>query len=77
MQGRVELLDESGNVADVWEDRTQSGMFRFPEILMSPVTEVVIDSPKSFVLTFGNRMSLRVVDNSEQYESFSVGDLYV
>ena len=77
VQGRVELLDSSGNVADVWEGRTRSGMFRFPEILMSPVTQVAIDSAVSFVLTFDNKMSLRFVDDSDQYESFSVGDLYV
>jgi hypothetical protein len=52
-------------------------MFRFPDLLMTPVIEVAIDSPKSFVLKFENRMALRVVDSSEHYESFSVGSLYV
>jgi hypothetical protein len=52
-------------------------MFRFPEILMSPVTDVLIDSPKSFVMTFANGLGLRLVDCSDEYESFSVGSLYV
>jgi hypothetical protein len=77
VQGRCELIDSAGQVVEVWEESTRSGMFRFPELLMTPVMDVVIDSPKSFVLTFENGMALRVVDNSEQYESFSVGSLYV
>ena len=77
VQGRCELIDSAGQVVDVWEDNTHSGMFRFPELLMTPVSDVVIDSPKSFVLQFANGMALRVIDNSEQYESFSVGNLYV
>lgn len=77
VQGRCELLDGSGTVVDAWEESTHSGAFRFPEILMTPVTGISIDTPKSFVLKFANQMSLRVVDNSEQYESFSVGGMYV
>jgi hypothetical protein len=77
IQGRCELIDEKGTVVEVWEDSTRPGMFRFPEILMTPITEITIDSPKSFMLLFQNQMSLRVIDNSEQYESFSVGNLYV
>ena len=77
VQGRCELVDSAGQVIEVWEESTRSGAFRFPELLMTPVSDVVIDSPKSFVLTFANGMALRVVDNSEQFESFSVGNLYV
>jgi len=75
--GRCELLDSSGQVIEVWEDSMRPGSFRFPELLMTPVSDVVIDTPKSFILTFANGMALRVVDNSEQYESFSVGNLHV
>jgi hypothetical protein len=75
--GRCELLNATGDVLDAWEDDTHSGVFRFPEILKVSVSEVAIDSPKSFVLKFANGLGLRLVDNSEQYESFSVGDLYV
>ncbi|HEY1684318.1 MAG TPA: hypothetical protein VGG19_06120 [Tepidisphaeraceae bacterium] len=77
IQGRCELIDATGQIAQVWEGHTQSGTFRFPELLMSAVCKVVIDSPKSFVLSFDNGMGLRVVDNSEQYESFSIGNIYV
>jgi len=77
VQGRCELLDAMGQVIEVLDGSTRSGMFRFSELLKSPVSEVAIDFPKSFVLTFENGMGLQVVDNSKQYESFSVGNLYV
>ncbi len=75
--GRCELLGPEGELLDAWERETRAGMFRFPEILMSPITDVVIDSPKSFVMTFANGLGLRLVDCSDEYESFSVGRLYV
>ena len=77
IQGRCELLDANGGIIEVWEGTTRSGMFRFPDILMVPVSEVLIESPKSFLLRFENRLTLRVVDNSEHYESFSVGNMHV
>jgi hypothetical protein len=77
IQGRCELLDSAGQVVEVWEESTRSGTFRFPKLLMSSVVDALIDSPKSFVLTFENGMALRAVDNSDKYESFSVGNLFV
>jgi hypothetical protein len=77
VQGRCELQDASGTVLDIWEESTHSGNFRFPDILKTPVLEVHIDSSKSFVLKFANTLCLRVIDTSDQYESFSVGNLYV
>lgn len=77
VQGRCELIDSDNQVVDVWEGSTRSGTFRFPDVLMTPVVEVAIDSAKSFLLTFENGMALRVIDNSEHCESFSVGNLYV
>ena len=53
-----------------------AGVFRFPEILMSPVTDIVIDSPKSFVMTFANGLELRLVDTCDEHDSFSVGSPY-
>ena len=75
--GRCELLNAAGELLDAWEDDTHSGVFRFPEVLMVAVSEVEIDSPQSFLLKFANGLCLRLVDNSQQYESFSVGNLCV
>ena len=77
VEGRCEMLDNAAQVIDVWENGTRSAVFRFLELLGQTVIEVTIDSPKSFKLLFSNGQSLRVVDNSEQYESFSVGGLFV
>lgn len=77
VEGRCELLDNAAQLVDVWECGTRSVVFRFLELLGQSVVEVVIDSPKSFKLLFSKGQSLRVVDDSEQYESFSVGGLYV
>lgn len=75
--GRCELLDVGKQVVDAWEGGMPTGVFRFPDLLRSSVVEAVIDSPLSFTLAFDNGLTLRVIDNSEQHESFSVGNLYV
>jgi hypothetical protein len=75
--GRCELNDAAGIILDVWEGCTHSGVFRFPDLLMATVSEVLIDSPRSFILKFSNELALRVIDTSDQFESFSVGNLYV
>jgi hypothetical protein len=77
VQARCELLDQAGNLLAVWEKQTTPAPCRFVELFESPVREVAIDTPRSFVLRFANALVLRVVDTSDQYESFSVDDLYV
>jgi hypothetical protein len=77
VQGRCEMLDESGRIIDVWENGQRSDTFRFFELLGQAVVKVEIDSPKSFAAHFQGGCKLRPIDNSDQYESFSVGDLYV
>jgi hypothetical protein len=77
VEGRCELLNDAAEVIDVWENGVRSAVFRFLELLGHSVTDVTIDSPKSFKMMFSNGQSLRVVDNSDEYESFSVGGLYI
>lgn len=77
VEGRCELLDNSVRQIDVWERGTRSAAFLFFDLLGESVIDVAIDSPKSLKLVFSKGQSLRVIDNSEQYESFSVGGLYV
>lgn len=74
---RCELLGADGALLDVWDRETRVGLFRFPEVLMSPIPEVVIDGSDSFLMMFSNGLALRVVDNSDQCESFSIGEFYV
>ena len=75
--GRCELLDHDGRMIDVWEDGRRSETFRFLELLGQTATDVTIDTPRSFKVTFGDGCTLRVVDDSDQYESFSVGNRFV
>jgi hypothetical protein len=75
VEGRCELLDDGG--LDIWDRGERSERFRFLELLGESVVAVTIDSPRSFKLAFSNRRSLRVVDNSDLYESFSVDGLCV
>jgi hypothetical protein len=77
VQARCELLDQAGTLLDAWEGKTKPGPCRFVELFESPVREVAIDTPRSFVLRFANALVLRVVDTSDQYESFSVDGLHV
>ncbi len=70
-----ELINDAGEVIEVWPSEDMSRSFRFLELLGSPVIEITIDTQRSFRLVFGNRHTLRVVGDSENYESFSVGNL--
>ena len=75
--GRCEMLDPSDRVVDVWDAGQRSKEFRFFDLIGRTVEQVAIDSERSFVAAFENGFKLRFVDNSDQYESFSVGGLYV
>ena len=77
VEGRCELLEPDRGIADVWESNARSKSFRFLELLGQRVDQVTIDTPRSFKLAFNNGLTFRVVDNSDQYETFSVGGLYV
>lgn len=77
VEGRCELLDETNHVVDVWNRGQRSTEFRFFDLLGGTIEGVTIDSEKSFIAKFNTGVSLRVVDDSEQCESFSVGGLYV
>jgi len=75
--GRCELINEAGEVAEVWPKENKSQSFLFLDLLGSTVTDVAIDTPKSLSLVFSSGLTLRVVDDSECFESFSVGNLIV
>jgi hypothetical protein len=77
VEGHCELLEPTRTVVDSWDRGARSENFRFCDLLRQSVIDISIDSPKSFVATFSNSWRLRVVDDSEQYESFSVGGLFV
>jgi hypothetical protein len=77
VQGRCELIDSTGQTVDVWEDGSRSAEFKFLDLLGHSVGAMEIEKPKSLKLVFDHGYALRIIDSSEQYESFSVGDLFV
>lgn len=70
-------MDANEQLLDAWDRGTRSADFRFFELLGKTIQSVNIDSDKSFEASFSNGQKLRVIDDSEQYESFSVGGLFV
>jgi hypothetical protein len=77
IEGRCEMLDQHGSLIDVWDRGQRSETFRFFDLLGQSVIKVEIDSPKSFTALLNNQRKLRVIDNSNHYESFSFDGLYV
>ena len=77
IEGRCELLADDNRILDSWDRGDRSREFRFFDLLGRTIESVAIDSAKSFVATFDGGIKLRVIDNSDQYESFSVGNLFV
>ncbi len=77
IEGRCELIDPAGVLVDVWDRGVRSTTFRFTELLMKQTVDVRIDTPRSFLLTFEEGWALRVIDNSDKFESFSVANAYV
>lgn len=80
-EGRWELLDASGAVLDLaargaYRDKNA---YRVHLLLGQAVEGWSVDPPKAFSLTFGNALVLRVYDDSERYESFSIqpGDIFI
>jgi hypothetical protein len=77
VEGRCELIDPAGKMIDVWDRGRRSVEFRFLDLLGKTIRDVLIDSPKSFVVKFEDGSVVRFLDNSDKYESFSVGGLFV
>lgn len=77
IEGMCELLDASQTVIDFWDRGIRSKEFLFLKFLGYEVSNVTIDTGISLLLSFGDLWSLRVIDNSVQYESFSFGGLYI
>jgi hypothetical protein len=67
-----EVCDGSGRVIDREQEHAERACYFVHRVIDSPVHRYVIDAPTSFTLYFENGYSLTIVDDSEQYESFSI-----
>ena len=79
VEGSWELVDTAGNPVDKVQDHSDRDEYRVHRLLGQAVIAWAIDSPSSLSLTFRNGLTLRLYDDSEQYESFSIqpGDIIV
>jgi hypothetical protein len=78
VEGDWELRDESGETVDHGRS-TEREAYRVHVLLGRQVVETEIDPPRSFTLKFEGGLVLRIFDDSEEYESFSIqpGDIFV
>lgn len=72
VEGRWELRDAAADIVDRAEAHETRKSYRIHQLIDIPVARCSIDPPRSFTLFFDNGLALTVLDDSEQYESFSI-----
>ena len=74
-----ELRDRSGRIVDSAKPNSERDAYRLHRLLGHAVAGTAVDAPRSFALRFAGGEELRVFDDSDQYESFSIqpGDIFV
>ena len=79
VEGRWELQDRDGHVIDGVERGTQPDVHRVHRLLGRVVSGAEVNAPESFSLRFDQGDTLRIFDDSAEYESFSIqpGDIFV
>lgn len=79
VEGDWEIVDAEGSIIDRSTDNAERSEYRVHRLLGQEMVGSEVDPPRSFSLKFANGLVLRVFDDSEQYESFSIqpGDIYV
>lgn len=77
--GRWVLAGPDGVVVDESRENSQRDAYRIHALLEKRVVATSIDPPRSFTLRFETGHHLSVLDDSPQYESFSIqpGDIVV
>jgi hypothetical protein len=79
VEGHWELRDGAGLMVDRAEPYTEREAYRVHRLLGQTVEGTDLDAPRSFALRFSGGEELRIFDNSDQYESFSIqpGNIFV
>lgn len=79
VEGNWELCDDSGRIVDRAERNCDREAYRLHRLLGHAVTATAVDAPQSFALRFDSGDELRVLDDSDQHESFSIqpGNIFV
>ena len=79
VEGKWELHDSSGVLIDESQEHSTRVSYRIHVIIDKEVTSFRIDAPLSFSLVFSSGHTLKIYDDSPQYESFSIqpGDIFI
>lgn len=77
VEGRWELLDARGQSLDRSYDEPERPPYQLHRLLGKQVASYEVSPPHWFSLCFESGETLRVFDDSLQYESFSIGGLFV
>ena len=72
VEGDWELVDSAGHRLDGQQEPAERDCYRLHKLLMRDVTAFELSAPRWFSLTFDGGYTLRVFDNSDRYESFSI-----
>jgi hypothetical protein len=71
-EGGWELLDARGEVLDEQQDPRDREQYRVPRLLNRTVLAVRVEAPRSFEITFEGGLTLRLIDDSEQFETIRI-----
>jgi hypothetical protein len=79
IEGTWELRDQHGAVIDRSLEPSEREAYRVHSCLGRRVLSARVESSSSIVLTFDSGHVLRVMDDSDQYESFHIqpGDIHI
>lgn len=79
VEGGWELRDGSGGIVDSSHPNAERESYRLHRLLGWQVVRTEVDPPRSFALEFDGGHVLRVFEDSEQFESFSIqpGSIFV
>ena len=79
VEGKWELADSAGRILDHQMEPGEREVYRLHVLLGRTVTAGEVHAPDSFTLHFEGGYTLRIYDDSRQYESFSIqpGNVYV
>jgi hypothetical protein len=79
VEGKWELRDSAGVLIDdgARDSITERKTLHLQIILGKSVESYSVSAPDSFSLQFNSGHVLTIFDDSKQYESFSIGDIYI
>lgn len=79
VEGGWVVRDDEGVPIDQVQEHSTRDAYRVHRLLSRDVVGSSLDAPRSFTLKFDSGHELEIIDDSTQYESFSIqpGDIYV